>query len=225
MELSEKNMKKAELRKTIENLWSNDSAPGDIKPVQDYLRKNRSALQEIYNEDPAVLLHLYGGEVRRILETSEISAALPLVESAAVSKKQIAAGFENLRRSPVTTLISFFTTDRIPAISAAAMLMLLAVVFIYKSLTLRQESVLDSTRGNSIAEGLNKNQIYDNDIRRKTAINAHVRAESEFIAARSGKDSNACRDAIATNLLADGNKVIHYKMESGTEIIFVTGLD
>jgi hypothetical protein len=225
MKLSEENMKKAELRKTIENLWSNDSAPGDIKSFRNCLRKNKDILQEIYYKDPAVLLFLYGSEVTRILEASEVSTALPPAESTAVSKKQIAGGFENLRRRPVTTLISFFTTNRIPAISAAAVLMLLGVVFIYRSLALRQESALDSTQGNSTAEGLNKNQIYDNDIRRETAANAHIRADSELIAKKSEKDLKTFSNAIATNLLADGNKIIHYKMESGTEIIFVTGLD
>jgi hypothetical protein len=222
MKLSEKNMKKAEVRKIIENLWSNDSAPGDIKSFRDCLRKNKDILQEIYYKDPAVLLFLYGSEVRRILETSEVSTALPLVESNAASKRQTAGGFENPRRHPVTTLISFFATNRKLVMPIAAILMLLGAVFIYRSPALRQEPAPDSTQGTSTAEGLNKNQIYDNDIRRETAVNAHIRAESEFA---GEKAPNACRNAIATNLLADGDKVIHYKMESGTEIIFVTGLD
>jgi hypothetical protein len=217
-------MKKAELRKTIYNLWSNDTAPGDIKFARDCLRKNRDALQKIYNEDPAALLYLYGSEVRRALEASDVSPALPLLESDAVLKRQTTGRPKDPWRHPVTALISFFANNRKPAMSAAAILMLLGAVFIYRSLTLRQESTPDSVRGTTAAEGLKKNHIYDKDIRRETATNADVRVDYKPASA-DGKKSSAFRNAIATNLVADGDKVIHYRMESGTEIIFVTWLD
>jgi hypothetical protein len=220
-----KNMKKTELRKTIDNLWNNDTASGDIKSVRNCLRKNRDALQKIYNEDPAALLYLFGSEVRRALEAPDVSPALPLRESDAVLKRQAADRLKDSWRHPVTALISFFASHRKPAMSAAAILMLLGTVFIYRSFTLRQESTPDSARGTTAAEGLKKTHVYNKDIRREAAANADVRAESEFIAAGAGEDSNAFRNAIATNLIADGDKVIHYRMESGTEIIFVTGLD
>jgi len=218
-------MKKAELRKTMDNLWSNDTATGEIKYVRDCLRENRDALQKIYNEDPAALLFLYGSEVRRALEVSDVSPVLPLLESDAVLKSQTEGRPKDPRRHPVTALISFFTSHRKPAMSAAAILMLLGAVSIYRSLTLRQESTPDSARGTTVAEGLKKNHIYDKDIRRETATNADVRAELEFIAAGGGKDSSTFRNAMATNLVAGGSKVIHYRMDSGTEMIFITGLD
>jgi len=217
-------MKKAELRKTIDNLWSNDTATEDIKFARDCFRENRDALQKIYNEDPAALLFLYGSEVRRALEVSDVSPALPLLESDAVLKRQTAGRLKDSRRHPVTARISFFVNNRRLAMSAAAILMLLGSVFIYRSLTLRQESTPNSERGTTIADGLKRNQIYDKDIRRETATNTDIRVDYEPVGA-DGKKSSAFRNAIATNLVADGDKIIHYRMESGTELIFVTELD
>jgi hypothetical protein len=225
MKLLKKNMEKTELRKTIDNLWNNDTASGDIKFVQECLRKDRNALQKIYSEDPAALLCLYGSEVRRALEASDVSSALPLPESSAVLKSPVVGRHEDSRRQPISVLISFLASHKRPAMSAAALLILLSVFIVYRSFTSHQESAPDKAQHTAAVTSLKKNQIYDKNIRRKAAANADVRGESEFIVAGVRRDSNAFKNAIATNLIADGDKVFHYRMESGTEIIFVTGLD
>lgn len=211
-------MKKADPSDNINKLWNGELSEEQMRSFSDSIRKNKKADQDIFKEDPASLLFLYGNEVRRAVDAADLDDSLKLPETVKTIKHPADSHFHPVK-SIAAVFASFFPVRWMRTVSAATMLILLGAIF-YLSFIYNEDSGPESASG----QGLQKIQKYDNGIGRKAsaAVEDYM---GEKIETADSVEAGVARSAIATNLVTDGRKVIHYKLDSGTEMIFITGLD
>jgi hypothetical protein len=101
---------------------------------------------------------------------------------------------------------------------------LLGIILISRTYLFRHESRQNLTENSNPAEDLKKNDVYDKDISRRTGTTL-VSMEAVGQGKAGYKNAHNTEKSIATNLVTDGEKIIHYTMDNGTEVIFITGLN
>lgn len=211
-------MKKTDSNESINELWDSGVSEGQLRSFAKSFKKNKGADQDLYEKDPASLLFLCGNEVRRAVDAADLDDSLKLPETLkAVAKRPQFLHFHPTK-SIASVFASFLAVRWRRAVSAAAFIVILGAIF-YLSFMDNRETERETVTGRD----LRKIQKYDNGIGREAAATDGQIAEGIETADAMG--TGVSRSGIATNLVTDGRKVIHYKLNSGTEMIFITGLD
>lgn len=206
-------MKKDKKGVKTPSLW--EKAAGDIY-IKEKTAKILNPVEETEEElknDPAAILFQLGQKTRIILSAAEIDIKAP-----SLSRMQLKKGIDDKDSKNVFSLLfGWFTDNRLRIAAAAVSIMILIGVFMVSVPSIvKRDSAGKISDTEPLSENLNNINNYDKEIGKETDLD---RSDSNII-----KEKNTS-NSMASNLVADGEKVVRYSVDGKTEIIFITGLD
>lgn len=206
-------MKKDKKGVKTPSLW--EKAVGDIY-IKEKTAKILNPVEETEEElknDPAAILFQLGQKTRIILSAAEIDIKAP-----SLSKMRLKKGIDDKDSKNVFSLLfGWFTDNRLRIAAAAVSIMILIGVFMVSVPSIvKRDSAGKISDTEPLSENLNNINNYDKEIGKETDLD---RSDSNII-----KEKNTS-NSMASNLVADGEKVVRYSVDCKTEIIFITGLD
>lgn len=210
MKSSKKNIKNKAASSLISEIWNVAADKSAINKIEKYLKSHPETLEKLKYDDPASVLFLLGSETRHALDTERLELKARLIDKN-TGIKQVE---KNQSRSIFPIL--FGRKWRFAAVGAV-LIMFCGIILITKPELFSLRPQQNSGAVVNSSEDMKKNTGYDKDVFQETATTCQNIDDSQA--------SNSGVKSITSNLVADGEKVIHYTTETGAEVIFITGLN
>lgn len=206
-------MKKDKKGVKTPSLWGKTGGDIYIKEKTAKISNTAEETEEELKNDPAAILFQLGKKTRIILSAAEIDIKAP-----SLSRMQLKKGIDDKDRKNVFSwLFGWFTDNGLRIAAAAVSIMILIGVFMVSVPSIvKRDSAGKISDTEPMSENLNNINNYDKEIGKETDLD---RSDSNII-----KEKNTS-NSMASNLVADGEKVVRYSVDGKTEIIFITGLD
>lgn len=206
-------MKKDKKGVKTPSLWGKTGGDIYIKEKTAKISNTAEETEEELKNDPAAILFQLGQKARIILSAAEIDIKAP-----SLSRMQLKKGIDDKDSKNVFSwLFGWFTDNRLRIAAAAVSIMILIGVFMVSVPSIvKRDSAGKISDTEPMSENLNNINNYDKEIGKETDLD---RSDSNII-----KEKNTS-NSMASNLVADGEKVVRYSVDGKTEIIFITGLD
>lgn len=206
-------MKKDKKGVKTPSLWGKTGGDIYIKEKTAKILNPVEETEEELKNDPAAILFQLGQKTRIILSAAEIDIKAP-----SLSKMRLKKGIDDKDSKNVFSwLFGWFTDNRLRIAAAAVSIMILIGVFMVSVPSIvKRDSAGKISDTEPLSENLNNINNYDKEIGKETDLD---RSDSNIIKEKNNSNS------MASNLVADGEKVVRYSVDGKTEIIFITGLD